>query len=213
MQLTKYTHACVRLDDGDRSLVIDPGSFSEVEEALDGVHDVLITHEHADHVDADALGRVVARDSSLRIWAPAAAAARLEDLGDHVSIVGPGESFTAAGFDVTTHGGQHALIHTSIPVVANVGFNVDGRLFHPGDSLAVPAIDVETLLVPVHAPWSDVGRVIDFLVGVRPRQAYNVHDGLLNERGRGQVTGHLQRLGARHRVDYRPLDPREQVTL
>ena len=28
MRLTKYTHACVRLDDGDRHLVIDPGSFS-----------------------------------------------------------------------------------------------------------------------------------------------------------------------------------------
>ena len=28
MQLTKFTHACVRLDDGDRSLTIDPGAFS-----------------------------------------------------------------------------------------------------------------------------------------------------------------------------------------
>lgn len=213
MQLTKYTHACVRLDDGDRSLAIDPGSFSEVEEALDGVHDVLITHEHADHVDAAALGRVVARDSSLRIWAPAAVAAALAGLGDHVSPVGPGESFTAAGFAVTTHGGQHALIHTSIPVVANVGFCVDGRLFHPGDSLEVPVLDVETLLVPVHAPWSDVGRVIDFLVGVRPRRAYNVHDGLLNDRGRDLVTRHLAGQGERRGIDYRPLEPREEVGL
>ena len=31
MQLTKFTHSCVRLDDGDRRLVIDPGVFSEVE--------------------------------------------------------------------------------------------------------------------------------------------------------------------------------------
>lgn len=213
MQLTKYTHACVRLDDGDRSLVLDPGSFSEVTEALHGVHDVLITHEHADHVDADALARSVAGDSSLRIWAPAAVAAQLGDLGDHVTTVGPGESFTAAGFAITTHGGQHALIHTSIPVVANVGFCVEGRLFHPGDSLEIPAIDVDTLLVPVHAPWSSVGQVIDFLAGVRPRQAYNVHDALLNDRGRDLVTRHLQGHGERHGIDYRPLAPREQVSL
>jgi len=213
VQLTKYTHACVRLDDGDRSLVIDPGSFSEVSEALDGVHDVLITHEHPDHVDAEALTRAVGYDSSLRIWAPAAVAAQLGDLGDHVSTVGPSESFRAAGFAVTTHGGQHALIHTAIPIVANVGFHVEGALYHPGDSLEIPAVDVGTLLVPVHAPWSSVSQVIDFLVAARPRQAYNVHDALLNERGRGLVTGHLQRLGARYGVDYRPLDPREQVTL
>ncbi|MDQ3628863.1 MAG: MBL fold metallo-hydrolase [Actinomycetota bacterium] len=213
MLLTKFTHACVRLDDGDRSLVIDPGSFSEVEEALDGVHGVLITHEHADHVDAEALARVVARDSSLRIWAPSAVAVQLDRLGDHVTTVAPGESFVAAGFEVTTHGGQHALIHSSIPVVVNVGFCIDGRLFHPGDSLEVPAIDVDTLLVPVHAPWSSVGQVIDYLIGVGPRQAYNLHDGLLNERGRGTVTGHLQRQGARHGVGYRPLEPREEVSL
>ena len=52
MQLTKFTHACVRLDDGNRSLVIDPGVFSEVEAALDGVSTVLITHEHVDHTQA-----------------------------------------------------------------------------------------------------------------------------------------------------------------
>lgn len=213
MRLTKYTHACVRLDDGDRSLVIDPGSFSEVEEALDGVHDVLITHEHADHVDAEALARVVAGDSSLRIWAPTAVTAQLPQLGDHITPVGPGDAFCAGGFEVTTHGGQHALIHAAIPVVANVGFCVDGLLYHPGDSLEIPTLDIDTLLVPVHAPWSSVGQVIDFLVGVRPSRAFNVHDGLLNERGRDLVTGHLQRFGERHGVTYRPLDPCEEVTL
>ena len=51
MQLTKYTHSCVRLDDGDQSVVIDPGVFKEVDTALDGAGAVLITHEHPDHID------------------------------------------------------------------------------------------------------------------------------------------------------------------
>ena len=41
MQLTKYTHSCVRIDDGDRALVIDPGMFSETAIALDDAHAVL----------------------------------------------------------------------------------------------------------------------------------------------------------------------------
>jgi len=75
MQLTKFTHACVRLDDGNRSLVLDPGVFSELESALDGAGGVLITHEHADHIDADRLRAAVRKDPRLRVWAPAGVAA------------------------------------------------------------------------------------------------------------------------------------------
>ena len=40
MRLVKSTHAGVRLDDGDRGLLIDPGVRTEPE-AFDGVTDVL----------------------------------------------------------------------------------------------------------------------------------------------------------------------------
>ena len=36
MKLTKYTHACVRLEKNGRVLVLDPGTFSESAEALAG---------------------------------------------------------------------------------------------------------------------------------------------------------------------------------
>ena len=55
MLLTKFTHSCVRLEKDGTSLVIDPGSFSEVEEALEGTNLVLITHVHPDHYDAKRL--------------------------------------------------------------------------------------------------------------------------------------------------------------
>ena len=51
MLLTKFTHACVRLEKDGTAIVLDPGTFSEVEEAVDGAAAVLITHEHADHFD------------------------------------------------------------------------------------------------------------------------------------------------------------------
>ena len=50
MDITKFTHACVRLDCKGRVLVIDPGIFSEPQ-ALIGADAVLVTHEHADHID------------------------------------------------------------------------------------------------------------------------------------------------------------------
>jgi L-ascorbate metabolism protein UlaG (beta-lactamase superfamily) len=212
MQLTKFTHSCVRLDDGDRSLVIDPGIFSEVEEALGGADAVLVTHEHADHLDADRLRVAARKDPRLRIWAPAAVAQSLGDLGEQVVAVAPGETFDAAGFRVRTVGGQHALIHPSIPVVANVGYLI-GDVYHPGDSLIVPAAAIGTLLVPLHAPWSKTAEVIDFVVAVRAPRVHQIHDALLTETGAGLAEAHVTRIGAEYGSEYRHLRVTETVTL
>src|SRR5207244_2300954 len=97
-RLTKFSHSCVRFDDGDRSLVIDPGTLSETDVALDGAGGVLITHEHPDHLDVGAVRSAAGADPRLRIWAPSGVAASLADLGEQVVAVAPGESFDAIGF-------------------------------------------------------------------------------------------------------------------
>jgi glyoxylase-like metal-dependent hydrolase (beta-lactamase superfamily II) len=213
MQLTKFTHACVRLDDGERSLVIDPGVFSEVESALDGAGAVLITHEHADHIDADKVRAALTADPRLRLWAPASVAESLTDLGEQVVSVGPGESFEAGGFAVRSFGGQHAVIHPSIPVIANVGYLIDETVYHPGDSFTVPDVSVPVLLVPSHAPWSKVSEVIDFTVSVRAPKTFQIHDSLLTSVGAGMVEGLLQRVSGPFEVEFRHLAPAESISL
>ena len=211
MQLTKFTHSCVRFDEGDRALVIDPGAFSEVEAALDGAQGVLITHEHVDHIDVGRVHAAAEKDPRLQIWAPAPVAALLADLGEQVRAVAPGEEFLAAGFAVRAYGGQHALIHATIPVVANVGYLIEESVYHPGDSLIVPPATVSTLLVPLHAPWSKVGEVIDFVVSVRAGHVHPIHDALINDLGRGVVEAHVARIGGEHGSEYatwRPGDTR-----
>lgn len=212
MQLTKYTHSCVRFDDGDRRLVIDPGVFSEVEAALDGVDTVLITHEHADHIDEGRLRSAMSANSRLRVWAPAAVAATLADLGEQVVAVGPGQTFDAGGFTVQSFGGQHAVIHPSIPVVANVAFLIDG-VYHPGDSFTVPNAAVQLLLTPLHAPWSKVSEVIDFAIAVRAPRAAPLHDSLLTPPGLGLVESHLSRIGASYEVQYARVEPGASITV
>ena len=203
MQLTKYTHSCVRLDDGGRTLVIDPGVFSEAATALDGAQAVLITHEHIDHLDAPALLAAAATNAALRVWAPAAVVPALAELGDRVTAITADESFEAAGFSVRTFGGLHALIHPLVgALVANVAYLVDDAVYHPGDSFMVPPAPVETLLVPIHAPWSKIGEVLDFVAAVRARRAFQIHDALLNDRGSGLVDAHVGRISAMYGTTY-----------
>ncbi|MBT2586140.1 MBL fold metallo-hydrolase [Arthrobacter sp. ISL-95] len=215
MKLTKYTHACVRLEKEGKVLVIDPGTFSESEEALSGAHAVLVTHEHNDHIDHTAVTAALRSNNALEVYAPAGVAAALTengDVADRVHTVEPGSGFETSGFNIETFGGQHALIHAQIPVVANIGYLVDDNVFHPGDSFVVPdGIDVQTLLVPIHAPWSKVGEVVDFVISVRAPKAFPVHDALLNELGRGIVEGHVTRIGARYGTRYERLAPRDSV--
>ena len=224
MRMTKLTHACIRLEKpggpggGTRVLVIDPGTFSEVEEALDGAQAFLVTHEHPDHLDLDRTSAALEADTSLEAWAPATVAGQLKEAApsaaDRIHVAEPETEFDAAGFHVKTFGSQHALIHASVPVVANIGYLVDGGVFHPGDSFTVPhGVSVSTLLVPIHAPWSKVGEVVDFMIAVGAPRAYPIHNALLNERGTGIAEGHAKRIGAKYGTEYVHLEPGESVDL
>jgi L-ascorbate metabolism protein UlaG (beta-lactamase superfamily) len=216
MLLTKFTHSCVRITDDGRAVVIDPGVFSEVETALDEVSAVLITHEHADHVDADRLAAAAAANDELRIWAPKSVADQLaakSELADRLTGVGPGEEFTAGGFPVRTFGGQHALIHSSIPVVSNVCYLVEGTVYHPGDSYIVPPLAVELALIPINAPWAKIAETIDFAVAVRAPRAVGIHDALLSDAGRSIYEMQVRRLGLEYQTDYQPLRPGESREL
>ena len=97
------------------------------------------------------------------------------------------------------HGELHAEIHPEIPRIPNVGFLVDGQVFHPGDALTVPDEPVATLLLPVHAPWSKAAELIDYVRAVDADQAYAVHDGLLNDIGLGMVGRTARRAAGRAR--------------
>ena len=54
MRITKFGHACVRIEHEGQVVVLDPGVFTEPE-AVDGATAVLVTHLHPDHLHPDNL--------------------------------------------------------------------------------------------------------------------------------------------------------------
>ncbi|MEU6232332.1 MBL fold metallo-hydrolase [Kitasatospora sp. NPDC047058] len=182
MRITKHGHACVRLEHGGTTVVVDPGMFTDPA-VLAGADAVLITHEHADHFEEARLREALAADPALRVWTNSAVAAQLDGVARRVTVVGEGDAFEVGGIGVSVHGEWHAVIHPEIPLVHNVGFLFDGRLFHPGDALTVPPHAVETLLLPIAAPWTKVAELIDYVREAGPRRAVPVHDAVLSEVG------------------------------
>ncbi|MFI5756088.1 MBL fold metallo-hydrolase [Streptomyces sp. NPDC051569] len=198
MRITKYTHACVRLEHHGRVLVVDPGTWSEPA-ALTGADAVLVTHEHADHVDVLRLAGL-----GVPVYAPAEAnIPRLE-----VTAVSSGEEFTAAGFRVQAVGGRHAFVYAGQPDCANLGYIIDEAIYHPGDSPHVPERPIETLLVPAQGSWMRTAEAIDFVKAIKPQRAFPIHDAQINRRGLSSVNGWLA-----EETDngYRYLTPGESV--
>jgi L-ascorbate metabolism protein UlaG (beta-lactamase superfamily) len=205
MKLTKKSHACVRLEKDGRTLVIDPGMFSE-DDAAAGADAILVTHEHADHFDEGRLRAALEAAPGAGIWTLASVAEKISAaFPGRVHTVGRGDTFTAAGFDVQVHGELHAVIHPDIPRITNVGYLIDGgKVFHPGDALTVPDHPVETLMLPVMAPWSKIAEVIDYVREVKPQRAYDIHDALLTDLARPIYDNQIGALGGAEHLRLTP---------
>lgn len=203
MQLTKQGHSCIRLDKGGPVLVIDPGVFTEAS-AVENVAAVLITHEHSDHFNEPHVRAAMEANPGAEVWTLDSVASQLSAAyPGRVHTVGHGDTFSAAGFEIQVHGELHALIHPDIPRITNVGYLVDGAVFHPGDALTVPEQPVETLLLPINAPWCKVSETADYVREVRPKHVVDIHDAMISDIGvtvYGGVLGMLTDTDRQHLV-------------
>ena len=211
MRITKFGHACVRLETGEHTIVLDPGGFTEPE-AVDGATAVLITHEHADHYSADHLRRTDAP-----ILTIGAVAARIRedapDVAERVTVVEPGQQIDP-GVPTRVVGELHAVIHPEMQRFDNSGYllEVEGvRIFHPGDSLTVPEDDVDLLLLPVSAPWLKVSECIDFARDVGAPRSLAIHDKVYSDLGLAMVDAHLTRMLGEREQAYVRLQPGQEL--
>ena len=201
MRLTKHAHATVALADGERSLLIDPGTFtSNSAELIAAATAILITHDHPDHFDPSVIATALLARPELRVWAPASLAENHADfaagteLAGRITAVAPGDSITANGFEVRAVGGEHAVIHRDLPSLSNVGYVINGDVYHPGDAYFVPEIPVETLLAPTSGPWTKLTDLVDFIRAVAPKRTVQIHDLMLSDLGRGSFARFTKRL-------------------
>ncbi|WP_324787464.1 MBL fold metallo-hydrolase [Streptomyces sp. H51] len=184
MKLTKHAHACVTVAKEDARIVIDPGIFTpDAAQAVAAADAVLITHEHFDHFDEELIARSLETRPELRVYGPASVVERWSARRGQVTVVAAGDDVAVAGFDISVFGDLHASIHRDIPRVANVGYLVDGRLYHPGDAYHVPDAPVDTLLLPTSGPWTKLGEAADYVREVAPDNLIQIHEVMLGPIG------------------------------
>ena len=212
MKVTKQEHSCIIIENAGSTLIVDPGSFTTLLVGLSDVVAVVITHEHADHWTSDQLERILERNPAARIFGPGGVAAAASEFT--IEVVNGGDTVEVGPFTLQFFGGEHAVIHSSIPVVDNVGVLVNDELYYAGDSFTIPeGVDVSTLAVPAGAPWLRIGEVMDYVMAVKPHRSFPVHEMVLSVAGKTMSNARIQWSAEAGGGEFFALEPGESIDL
>ena len=201
MQCFRLAHAGLVIEKTDASLFIDPGNFSTEQDIATALAIVpppaaiVITHEHADHWDAKHIESILSAAPHAMVHTTAATSAALVQAGidaSRISVVREGDRITAGPFTLDFYGRRHEMLHSSIPVIDNIGVRVNDTLAWGGDSLTRAPFETPVLGVPIGSPWSTVAQVMDFVLNSAAPRVFLTHDGMLSERGLALYTDRVR---------------------
>ncbi len=212
MRVTKFEHATLTLVESGKTLVIDPGNFTAPLGDLENVVGIVLTHEHPDHWTPEHLTRILKAFPGTPIFGPHGLAVAAEQFD--VTEVAAGDTVEVGPFRLSFHGGRHNVIHSSIPVIDNVGVLVNDAFYYPGDSYAVPeGATVKLLAAPLGAPWLKIGEAMDFVLAVAPQRAFGTHDIGLSVVGRGMHRARVKWAVEQGGGEFLELDPGDSTDL
>jgi len=200
------------IEKGADKILFDPGRFSFIEglvkpEQFEHLSAIVLTHQHPDHIDDEALATILANNSSAVVLANTEIRTRLAQKGIATEVFETGSrtlgSFTLAAFDA-----PHAPLLNATPP-QNTAYLVDNSFLHPGDSFADSLDAVKNtiaLALPIMAPWNTELEVAAFAGRIRPRQVIPIHDGYAKDFFRRARYENFENYFSRQGIDFLRLD-------
>jgi L-ascorbate metabolism protein UlaG (beta-lactamase superfamily) len=212
MRITKFEHACFVVERDNHTVVVDPGTYTTPLFELRGVDAIVITHEHPDHWTADQLRRILDQNPQARLFGPAGVVAAAGAEFDFTEVK-DGDKHEVGPFDLEFYGAKHAVIHSSIPVVDNVGVLINGTIFYPGDAYTVPPVEVDVLAVPSSAPWLKIGEAMDYVLAVAPKRTFATHEMVNSVIGKGMASARIEWATAQGGGEFFALEPGDSLSV
>lgn len=177
MKITKYGHCCLLIECKGKNFLTDPGAWNVLPDELPHVDIILITHEHSDHLHAESLQTIVNSNPNVRILTNTSVGKVLTEKGFAFEIIDDSTPLVIDELLLEFYTVPHREIYGDFGVVENTGFFIDNKLFYPGDAFTNPGKSVDVLAAPLIAPWTDLKTAINYILEIKPRMAFPVHDG------------------------------------
>src|SRR4029079_8977883 len=116
MHVTRFGHSAVLVKAAGQRVLIDPGAFSSQDVfEVQGLDAIVVTHQHADHLDRDRIGALLDRNpGAVRLSDPETAA-----LVGRMTAHSDGDVTELGTITITGVGTTHAEILPVIPRVTN----------------------------------------------------------------------------------------------
>ncbi|MFC1511716.1 MBL fold metallo-hydrolase [Candidatus Latescibacterota bacterium] len=187
LDITFIGHASVMFQFGGKVIHIDPVSSEGDYSTLPKADLILVTHEHGDHLDMNAIGQI-RTDGTVIVWTEACEKQAEEDLSG--IVMKNGESRAVGGFAIE-----------AVPAYNIVNMRGPGQPYHPkgigngyiitfgdtrvyiaGDTENTPEMkeitDVDIAFLPMNLPYTMTPEMVaDAARALRPRILYPYHFG------------------------------------
>jgi L-ascorbate metabolism protein UlaG (beta-lactamase superfamily) len=179
MKITKISHCCLVIEEGGKTVLTDPGTFSTEQNDVRGIDAVIITHEHGDHFHIESVKQIIANNPEVKIIANSSVGKLLDQENIPHEVVDGTTATEVAGIKIEALDGKHEEIFEELGQVQNTGYFIADKLFYPGDSFKEPGRSIEILALPVAGPWCKMADALRYAIKVKPTKAFPVHDAVL----------------------------------
>lgn len=180
MKITKFGHSCFLIEENDVRILFDPGNYSNLQDGVQNLDIILITHQHADHCDPQSIKNILKNNPSVKIFTNSGVGAVLNKEKIDYKILEEGGSIVYKDVLIEAFGNKHAIIYYAVAQIQNTGYFINNKFFYPGDNFINPGKPVPVLALPVAAPWLKISETVDYAQLIQPQIWLAAHDGMLN---------------------------------
>lgn len=216
MKITKYPQSCVLFEYKNKKILIDPGKFvySQTDmkaEDWKGIDILLLTHKHSDHTVPEAI-KIIVENNNPIILTNKEVHDILQEQGINSEILEPRQEKNIEGINIKGIKAEHGPLPPGNPLPDVIGFQIDDKLYHPGDSLLLedkPSVDI--LFVPIsNKIYTDCKEAVKFVNEIKPKLAIPVH---YADPRHNATTDDFEKDMADSNINYKILKNKESIEL
>lgn len=195
MNITKYLHSCLVVEEQGKTFLFDPGNYSFDSFNFDSLKQldyILITHEHPDHMYLPFIQKLLTQFPEVQIMSNSSVVALLQK--ENINATSSSNEL----IQITLV--PHERVFDREPPL-NVMFTLVERLTDPGDSVSFSETK-EILALPLLGPSWMITQAVEKAMEIKPKVIIPIHDWHWKDNFRETMYDRLEQYFANYNIRF-----------